>query len=371
MKLIFLVSDLHLWGGGERVAVLMANHYAAKGIETTLLSVGKPGGVFRFEIDPQVKVEYLNVSVGSRWKLVRKIEAFSAIRRYFRSTPVDLASTKAFVQNPRENYLTILLGIGNFPMLLAAMTPKGNQFRTIGCAHSPYISFSHFWIFLRWLFYNRLDMLVSLTQRDVSNLKRHNPTIRAIPNPVTFYPEQAAQLENKLILAVGRMDYLKGYDLMLEVFARFCKKNSDWKLKIIGEGPLKSTIEKIAIEKGVAGRLTISPSTNQIEKEYQSASIFLMTSRSEGLPMVLLEAQACGLPMVAFDCETGPAEIVHHGLDGFLVRPNDFNEMSDRLLELANDSDKRKAFGASARENIKRFLPEEIFREWDEVFQTL
>lgn len=214
-------------------------------------------------------------------------------------------------------------------------------------------------------------MLVSLTYRDLPLLKKHNPNTRVIPNPVTFYPEHPAKLETKSILAVGRMDYLKGYDLMMEVIERFCKTNSDWKLKIIGEGPLKSTIEKMAIEKGVADRLTISPSTNQIEKEYQAASIFLMTSRSEGLPMVLLEAQACGLPIVAFDCETGPAEIVHHGLDGFLVKPNDFDEMSDRLLELATDPDKRKAFGASARENIKRFLPEEIFKQWDEVFRNL
>lgn len=353
------------------MAVLMANHYATKGFEATLLSVGKPGGVFRFDLDPQVKVEYLNVSVGSRWKLVRKIEAFSAIRRYFRSTPVDLASTKAFVQNPRENYLTILLGIGNFPMLLAAMTPKGNQFRTIGCAHSPYISLSHFWRFLRWLFYNRLDMLVSLTQRDVSNLKRHNPTIRVIPNPVTFYPEQEAKLENKIILSVGRMDWLKGYDLMMEVFERFCKKNNDWKLKIIGDGPTKTAIEKLANVKGITNRIIIASATGDIEKEYMAASLFLMTSRSEGLPMVLLEAQACGLPIIAFDCETGPAEIVNHGLDGYLVKPYDFDEMSNRLLELASDPVMRKAFGTAARENVKRFLPEEIIKQWDEVFRNL
>ena len=214
-------------------------------------------------------------------------------------------------------------------------------------------------------------MLVSLTHRDVPGWRKHNANVRVIPNPVTFYPEQEAKLESKIILAVGRMDWLKGYDLMMKVFGRFCKKNSDWKLKIVGDGPTKKAIEKLAKEKGIADRLMIVPATGEIEKEYLAASIFLMTSRSEGLPMVLLEAQACGLPIVAFDCETGPAEIVNDGVDGYLVRPNDFEEMSEHLLELASDYDKRKAFGDRARENAKRFLPEVIFKEWDELFKNL
>jgi glycosyltransferase involved in cell wall biosynthesis len=371
MKLIFLVSDLHLWGGGERVAILMANHYAAKGIETTLLSVGKPGRVFRFDIDPLVKVDYLNIPLESGWKLSRKIESVIAIRRYFHRTRKVSGPISTLNKNTTGSSPTILLALGNFPMLLAAILPKGDHLKTIGCPHSQYNAIRHIWRFLRWLLYKRLDILVSSTRWDLPNLRRQNPNVHVIPNPVTFYPEHPAKLETKLILAVGRMDYLKGYDLMLEAFERFCKTNSDWRLKIIGEGPLKSEIEKMAIEKGVANRLTISPSTNQIEKEYQAASIFLMTSRSEGLPMVLLEAQACGLPIVSFDCETGPAEIVHHGEDGFLVRPNDCDEISDRLQELANDPDKRKSFGSKARENIKRFLPDEIFKEWDEVFRGI
>ena len=370
MKLIFLITHLHPWGT-ERVAVLMANHYATKGLDVTLLVVGRPGGVFRFEIDPGVKVDNLNIRLESGFNLFRKIESFFAIRRYFKSALNELGRTDANNNHPGEHNPTILLGIGNFPIILAAMLPKGKQFRTIGCLHTPYKSIEHIWKFLRWLFYRRLDMIVSLTNRDLPQLKKHNPNVRTIPNPVSFYPENQAKLEAGLILAVGRMDYLKGYDLMMEVFERFCQKNSDWKLKIIGEGSLKSNIEKLARDKGIADRLTIAPATSHIEKEYLASSLLLMTSRSEGLPMVLLEAQACGLPIVAFDCETGPAEIVHDGVDGYLVKPNYFDEMSDRLLELASDPGKLKEFGTNARENVKRFLPEEIFKKWDEVFRTI
>jgi glycosyltransferase involved in cell wall biosynthesis len=343
----------------------MANHYASKGIEAILLSVGQPGGDFLFAIDPAVKVEYLNISLKSKWKLTRKIEAIFAIRDYFHRT------VRRIVADDGGNSQTILFGMGTFPMILASMVSGSKHLKSIGCQHSTYISIRHIWKLLSWLCYRRLDVLVSLTHRDLSRLRKHHPIVKVIPNPVTFYPDQPAKLDSKLLLTVGRIDYPKGYDLLIEAFGLFCQKNRDWKLKIIGDGPLKPLIERLAKEKGIDDRITISPATGQIEKEYRAASIFLMTSRSEGLPMVLLEAQSCGLPIVTFDCETGPAEIVHHGEDGYLVPLNNFEEMSDRLLELAADPDKRKTFGARARENVKRFLPDEVFKEWDELFRNL
>jgi glycosyltransferase involved in cell wall biosynthesis len=368
MNLVFLLSDLHLWAGGERVAVLMANHYAAKGVETTLLSVGKPGGVFRFDIDPRIKVDYLNINLDSGWNLVRKIESIYAIRRYFRNQPKAIYGTSNL---KGEKDPTFLLGIGNYPSLLAALIPKKWQIKTIGCMHSPYNLVRHIWKSLRWLLYKKLDMLVSLTNRDVAQLQRFNPNVIVIPNPLTFYPETRAKLESELMIAIGRLELQKGYDLMLEVFERFCKKNSDWKLKIIGDGSIKTKLEKLAKEKDIADRVILAPATDSIEMEYLDASIYLMTSRSEGLPMVLLEAQACGLPIVAFDCETGPAEIIHHGQDGYLIKSYDIEKMSDLLVDLAANPEKRQAFGTAARENVKRFLPEEIFKQWDKLFQRL
>lgn len=367
MKLTFLVADLHLWAGGERVAVLMANHYVAKDIEVTLLSVGQQGRDFRFEIDSRVKVEYLNVRLGSRCKLFKKIESVFAIMRYFRERldrPNNINTTEV-------NNKTVLLCIGHYPSILATFLPRYKQLRTVGCMHTPYNYIRNIWKFLRWLLYKRLDLLVSLTQHDVAKLTKFNPKVKVIANPLTFYPEQTAKLDAELILAVGRLEHAKGYDMMMEVFQTFCKKNSNWKLKILGEGFLKLDIENLAKQKGISDRVTIASATDQMINEYLAASIFLMTSRLEGLPMVLLEAQACGLPIVAFDCETGPTEIIHQGEDGYLVPLYNYNEMSNRLLELAADFDQRKKFGFQARVNVTRFLPENIFPQWDELFKEL
>ena len=93
-----------------------------------------------------------------------------------------------------------------------------------------------------------------------------------------------------------------------------------------------------------------------------------MTSRTEGLPMVLLEAQGCGLPIISFNCETGPSDIINDGKDGFLIDNFEIGEMSKKLLELCNDVDKRKEFGWNARKNVERFFPDQIFNKWEALF---
>jgi glycosyltransferase involved in cell wall biosynthesis len=105
--------------------------------------------------------------------------------------------------------------------------------------------------------------------------------------------------------------------------------------------------------------------------EYLNASVYLMTSRSEALPMVLLEAKACGLPIVSFNCKTGPAEIIKDGKDGYLIECYDINRMAEKLSLLCSQPDLRKIFGSNAREDVKRFLPEVIGNRWDSLLQNL
>ncbi len=355
MQIIFLVPNLHLWGGGERVTTLLANYFVSRGDEVTILSVATSGTSQRFAIDPRVSIKYLNIRLESGSGIFRKIESLLALRKYFKTV----------------NEPAFLFGMGNYPILLAASLPRKSQIKTIGCQHGSYTSVKYIWSILRWLLFRRLDAIVSLTNRDVPKLKKHNKNVWVIPNPVTFYPERPAILENKLILSIGRIDFPKGYDLLLDVFTLFCKENKDWKLRIVGDGPLRGKIEKDIDKKGLRGRISLLSSSNLILEEYLKASIYLMTSRTEGFPMVLLEAQACGLPIIAFDCETGPAEIVTNRKNGYLIEMSNLKEMSNRLLELCADFQKRKAFGQNARESVKHFYPEVVYGKWDELFESL
>jgi amylovoran biosynthesis glycosyltransferase AmsD len=355
MNITFLVHDIHFVGGGERVTANMANHFIAKGDQVSIVSLSVPKSGNAFNILEQVKIDYLNIPQDYGVRLIRKIQSAIAVRRYFRNV----------------NQQSFILGIGTYPAILVALVPAKKQIIKIGCQHSSYSSVKYFWFILRWLLFRRLDAVVSLTQYDLPKLQRLNKNVYVIPNSVTFYPEHPADLQNKIILSIGRIDYLKGYDLLMEVFSRFCSDNKEWKLRIVGEGPMCKTVRKLVDSKGLTDRISILPKSDTVIYEYLNASVFLMTSRSEGLPMVLLEAQACGLPAIAFNCETGPHEIINNGKDGYLIDNYNIDEMSKKLSELCDDINKRKEFSINARENMQRFFPGQIYGKWEALFTRL
>ena len=156
----------------------------------------------------------------------------------------------------------------------------------------------------------------------------------------------------------------------MDVFERFAVKEKEWRLRIIGEGPLKENIKQRIDPLGLGDRVQILSPTGNIEEEFRQASVYLMTSRSEGLPMVLLEAKAFGLPIVSFDCETGPADIIKEGKDGFLIECFDIDEMAVKLEALCSDLSLRRAFGCYGREDVKRFFPEVVSQKWMALLQS-
>ena len=355
MNIAFLVHDIHFGGGGERVTANMANYFAAKGDQVNIVSISTRKTVNVFQINTLVHIDYLNIDPDSSNNLIRKIQSVFAVKKYF-----ERISDPIFI-----------LGIGTYPTLLAALLPKHKNQIKIGCQHGSFASVKYLWSFLRRLFWRRLNMVVSLTGYDVPKLLKLNKNVCVIPNSVSFFPELPAALQNKTILSIGRIDYPKGYDLLLKVFGPFCLLYQDWNLRIIGDGPLRKTIEATIKREGLTGRVSILPSTDKIIEEYLNASVFVMTSRTEGLPMVLLEAQACGLPIVAFDCETGPSEIVTNGENGYLIADYNIEKMSQQLSELAADFDKRRKFGENARNNVSRFFPDQVFTQWEKLFEQL
>lgn len=214
------------------------------------------------------------------------------------------------------------------------------------------------------------DIVVTLTQRDTElwekNLKYISAKILSIYNPCSFTkinvkPKQ----QNKVVLSIGHLTPVKGFDMLIEAWALVCQTNIDWKLKIVGEGSEEYALKELAKKLNIYNRIEFLPATKDIQAYYQTSSIYCLSSRNEGLPMVLLEAQAFGLPIVSFDCDTGPSDIVTHNVSGYLVESNNVIELARYLKQAINMSVKDYySMSVSAIENNKNFKVELIVDKW-------
>lgn len=216
----------------------------------------------------------------------------------------------------------------------------------------------------------KYDRFVVLTFQDKLNWKSQK-NISVIYNSVTNSSNKiVSSLDNKKILAIGRLSYQKNLELLIELWSGISKIRPDWSLTIVGTGDSKELRDKISIMK-LNNKIDLVPSTNAINDYYINSSLYLMTSRFEGLPMVLLEAQNFGLPIVSLDCKCGPNEIITDGEDGFLIKMEDSSEFIKKTLMLIENDSMRKEFGKKAKVNSSRFSEEVIMKQWISLFEEL
>lgn len=214
----------------------------------------------------------------------------------------------------------------------------------------------------------KFDQFVVLTPSNIKEWKGNN--IIAIPNPLSFSTESKSTLENKKVIAVGSHSYNKGYDLLLKAWKNIEKSNPDWELNIYGKIDGSKTFVSLAKNYELKS-VTFHPPTQNIQDKYLESSIMVLPSRSEGFGMVLIEAMECGLPCVSFDCPSGPGDILSDAEDGFLVEKENTTELAKKLLLLIQRQDLRNQMGKKAKENVKRYRPEKIVKQWDELFKSI
>lgn len=192
-----------------------------------------------------------------------------------------------------------------------------------------------------------------------------------IPNPLSFYPLRSSTLLNKKVIAVGKQGYQKGYDLLLPAWKLVVQQHPDWHLEIYGKKEAAQGLEPLAEKLGITKNIAFFNPEKNIEQKYLESSIYVMSSRFEGFGMVLIEAMACGLPCVSFDCNYGPSDIIVNREDGFVVPREDVNALAIKIIILIENKELRLQMGQQAKENVKRFLPESIISQWDELFKSL
>jgi glycosyltransferase involved in cell wall biosynthesis len=215
--------------------------------------------------------------------------------------------------------------------------------------------------------YPGLDALTVLSTDDARDYGALLPRVELIPDPVRELDGGVSSQEAKVVVAAGRLNAQKGFDLLIEAWQPVAREHPDWTLRIYGSGPQRADLERRAAGLPVqfAGR------TKQLGAAMAEASLFALSSRFEGFGLVLVEAMGKGLPVVSFDCPRGPSDIVGDGEDGLLVRAGDVQAFSAALLELIEDPARRRAMASAARAKASRYEAAEVAPRWATLLADL
>lgn len=213
----------------------------------------------------------------------------------------------------------------------------------------------------------RLDKFIVLTHEDLQQWGELK-NIVVIPNFITEIPSSISTCENKQVLALGRYTEQKGFDLLIQAWRIVEKKHPDWELNIYGSGNYL-IYQDLANSYGLS-MITCHPAKSDTESIYTQSSIYVLSSRHEGLPLVLIEAQSYGLPIVSFACPCGPKDIINDS-NGILVENGNIQELAKGIITLIEDEKKRKCMGKNAKINVLRFQKDEIMKKWVSLFNII
>lgn len=233
-------------------------------------------------------------------------------------------------------------------------------------------------IFLNMYFYKKnqivrkYDKFIVLTEEDKKSwLIADIPNIEVIPNPLPFIPAKCSDLKTKRIIGIGRFTYQKGFDQLLEIWSRIELRYPEWRLTLFGKGVKESSLEKKIKDLNLSDRIELRAPSSDIIKEFNDSSIFVLPSRYEGLPMVLLEAMICGVPPVCYTCKCGPRDVITEGIDGFMAEQGNADEFISKLTLLMNDEELRCKMGKAAHESIQILKEENVMPKWVFLFDNL
>jgi len=211
-----------------------------------------------------------------------------------------------------------------------------------------------------------VDEMIVLTESSKSEWKVKN--IQAIPNPLWIESPKENSLDHKNVLFIGRQEFVKGYDFLFPIWKKVIQKYPDWKLHVYSATNPELGLNKLVQGLDLGTNVMFHEPTGDIYKAYEKASIYLMTSRHEGFGMVLLEALASGLPCVAFDCPTGPATLIQNNFNGYLIKPFDLDNYTEKVITLIEDTELRRKLGENGKQSTQKYQLSIIMEQWHQLF---
>lgn len=373
MKILYCIAGTCHSGGMERVLANKANYLSARGYEVVITTTDQQNRSPFFELDGRIRCVDLDINYEEnngksflnkllhypRKQYLHRKRLEKVLRQERPDVTVSMFCNDAgFIPRIKDSSAKVLeIHFSKFKRLqygrkglwrLADIWRSKQDERTV----------------------SQFDRFVVLTEED----KRYwgdlaNMTV--IPNALTFQTSQVAGLDNKKVVAIGRYTHQKGFERLVYAWQELAPRFPDWQLDIVGDGEEREALQRLICECGLERQISLVRPTKDVERVYRDASLFVLSSRYEGLPMVLLEAQAFGLPIVAFRCKCGPEDVVSDGETGFLVDEGDIAALADRMALLMDDESMRKRMGQKAKEASLRYDEDVIMAQWMNLFKSL
>ena len=387
-KVCFMMPTIFNIGGEQRVVSVLCNALNKRGYEVSVLLFDN-----RFEenyelynLNKDINIKYVDGYQGFSRRLCRKVRNLNSKYGFLKKLN---CINKFLVKRsfPFENVVSqlekikpdILIGVaGEFNLLACLLKDVFPEIKIIGWQHS---SFDAYFNTKGRRHYNekgffvdmvkKLDKYIVLTKSDKQKMKEtFNIDATCIYNIKSFNCMKKSNLLSHQFISVGRMDKVKGFDLLIEAYNEFYKNNpaSDWKLVIIGDGDERECLEKLIKAYNLEKCVFLPGYSNNVIDYYLNSSIYIMSSRWEGFPMVLSECMELGLPIVSFDIDV-MKEFISNGTDGILVEKGNIHDLANAMKKVSEDVKLRKFIAKNEAKKIKELSEDNILEQWEQIFK--
>ncbi len=380
MKIVYIIDSLASKGGAERILTEKMNYLAnLNKYDVYVITCNQFPNSMPNRYPLSDKVMQLNLCIPSHLQYKQKYPQRLWYKwRYYHQTRYKL--TRAV----REIKPDILIGVG---YVLANIVCRIN-YKVVKIIEShearPYIMSckltgnvhilvrAYYFLYRKYylsIIEKNADVVVCLTKGDANewqNAKR----VEIIPNFSVMPVYNLTSNKNKRVIAVGRLEWQKGYDRLIRIWSLVTCKHPDWQLDVFGEGRLEGVLKNKIKESGL-NNMKIHPFTSNINQEYANSSLCVLASRFEGFALVLLEAMKHGVPCVTFDCKYGPKDIVDNKKNGYVIENGDIKEFANKLCYLIEEPEIREQFSNSATKKADVFNVDIIMNQWISLFNNL
>ena len=364
-NIIILVSAMNL-GGAQRVVTILCNYWVKKGHAVTLVSTFTGDKANHFAVIKGVNLKFLdNSPIFPKTKLVNLAWKLLHLRRIIKSINPDIA-------------ISFLTRVN----IASAISMIGLKISLVLCERTwtPFTSLNNYFFWMYRILFKNVTKIIVQTEKSKIWMAQNFPAsdVEVIPNPIEYplsldrgrsiYPDTLISPSKKIILASGRLHKFKQFDLLIKAFSSIQGEYQEWNLVILGDGEERKSLEKMIFDFDISEKAFLPGTAGNISEWYERADLFVLCSKVEGFPNVLLESMSYGLPCISFDCDTGPSDMIEDGVNGLLINPQEKEQgITKALVKMINDEELCSNFSRQSILLRERYAVKNIMQIWNKA----